>query len=43
MKNYYVSQDYFGKTHRVSLDPYNLFLTKVFTPGSSNYMVVMCV
>jgi len=29
MKNYFVSKDYFGKTHRVSLDPYNLFLTKV--------------
>ena len=29
MKNYYLSQDYFGKTHRVSLNPYNLFLTKV--------------
>ena len=29
MKNYYLSQDYFGKTHKESLDPYNLFLTKV--------------
>ena len=29
MKNYYLSQDYFGKTHKVSLDPYNLFLIKV--------------
>ena len=29
MKNYFVSQDYFGKPHRVSLDPYNLFLTKI--------------
>ena len=29
MKNYFISQDYFGKTHKVSLDPYNLFLTKV--------------
>ena len=29
MKNYYVSQDYIGKTHRVSLDPYSLFLTKI--------------
>ena len=24
MKKYYYSQDYFGKTHKVSLDPYNL-------------------
>jgi hypothetical protein len=29
MKNYYLTQDYFGKTHKISLDPYNLFLTKV--------------
>ncbi len=29
MKKYYYSQDYFGKTHKVSLDPYNLFLTKI--------------
>ena len=29
MKKYYYSQDYFGQTHKVSLDPYNLFLTKI--------------
>ena len=29
MKNYYLTQDYFCKTHKISLDPYNLFLTKV--------------
>ena len=29
MKNYYLSRDYFGKTHKVSLDAYYSFLTKV--------------